>query len=700
MHDDHPRIDSLEAAQRLLASTDGLQVEQSPTDTTNSNDRAAPSLRGYHVHRKLGEGATGTVWLGVRDGMERAVAIKFFRARLGEGAPANRAWREMDLLSQLNLPCLPRVHDFGEVNGRFFIVTDYIEGRTLLQHCTERELNRRECVELLAKVADTVHTLHEHGVIHRDIKPANVLINAHGQPMIIDLGIAMLLAGNVMETLTVEGSALGTPACMAPEQARGDRSQISTRSDVYGLGATAYMVLAGDPPFDPNGPLHEVLYRIGTDQPRAVRELDPSIPRPLGAVLTKAVSPRPGDRYASAADLAAEFRRWLGGDAVEAGRPSVWRKSGRWLRRHPALTTLAACLLLAAMTLVATLLTIRLTLRQPHRLSVEVDGRAVSETSILSRAGNMLRTWPSGSNSGIRIAKIVTPETLGGGRTLVLGFHEYLDEPDKAGRLCLYKLSDLEQPFWTSDSAIDSFAIPRALAVDRGRFRLAFATIADVFTDQAHNGMEIIAIHTHSPYSPTVVRIYDLVGNTLYEAWHDGYLNSAVWLTHQKKLAIAGVNSERTLLELGHQTGPGIVFPQIVMAIEPTLGEQRQQISPYADTIREGEWYKVLYPPSAYDELYGNKPYRIHVTAPTSLFDGLSLPAHDSVTEQGVELITQADWDHNLPGSVRLLIDSRGIIVAREVDSAYRPHNPTLLGVAELDLVSFEDAFFIPNSEY
>jgi len=294
-----------------------------------------PAIEGYVVIRRIGAGGTGEVYEAVRSGSDRPLAVKLLTHRLGSGPQSQRGWRELDVLSQLRIRSIPQVLDYGVHDGRMFIVTEFVEGSPLDQYCRDHGGRQSDTVELLADVAEAVHGLHEHGVIHRDLKPANILIDAHGDPVIIDLGLASLMARDAMETLTVEGTPMGSPAFMAPEQARGDRQAVSTRTDVYSLGATAYLLLTGDTPHDMNTDLHEAIRRVAQDPPRDPRSLSRSIGGSLRKVLLKAIAQRPSDRYASAAALAADLRRWCRGEPVEAGDPSLVRRCTSFVGRHP-----------------------------------------------------------------------------------------------------------------------------------------------------------------------------------------------------------------------------------------------------------------------------------------------------------------------------------------------------------------------------
>ena len=302
-----------DAARRIF-----VEIESEPVFEPSAAASDVPHIEGYLLNRLLGRGGGGEVYHALREGTERAVAIKLLSRELGGSKGSKRAWRELHMLSELRLSCLPAVHDYGEQDGRLYIVTDYIEGEILTAFCESHALDRRARVKLLIETAKAVQSLHEYGVIHRDIKPDNIIVNQHGQPMIIDLGIAALMTDDVMQTITADGAPIGSPAYMSPEQAKGERKKISTRSDVYSLGATAYMVLTGETPHDMSTTLHEAVRRVAQDEPRDPRELDDTLPKPLAAVLAKAVARNPDRRYESAASLGADLQRWLDGDPVEA----------------------------------------------------------------------------------------------------------------------------------------------------------------------------------------------------------------------------------------------------------------------------------------------------------------------------------------------------------------------------------------------
>ena len=204
----------------------------------------------YLLDCQLGAGGGGATYRGVKLGTQRNVTVKLLRRPLGEGRAAQRAWRELDVLEQLRSPSVPQLHEHGMHEGQLFLAYEYIDGMRLDEYCNTNNLDRKARLRLVIEVARALQSVHEHGFIHRDIKPANILVDAEGRPYLIDLGLATLIDADPKTSLTDEGQPVGTLAFMAPEQARGDRSDISTRSDIYSLAATACFVLTGKTPHD------------------------------------------------------------------------------------------------------------------------------------------------------------------------------------------------------------------------------------------------------------------------------------------------------------------------------------------------------------------------------------------------------------------------------------------------------------------
>jgi eukaryotic-like serine/threonine-protein kinase len=322
--------------------------------TLREESNAGPALAGGYVGvRVLGEGASGVVYLATHPETQRLVAFKLFQ-RLGRKA-ADRAHREIEVLAELRLSCVPFVHGYGQSEGQFYLATDYIDGPSLEDHCRVGNLTVRQNLELLLRIAEAVQAIHERGVLHRDLKPSNIIVRNDGVPIIVDFGIARLVEPSADELATQEGQPLGTPAFMSPEQARGDQPQVTVRSDVYSLGAIGYWMLTGQPPVDVECSYAEALGRIIEQPPRHPRELKAGLPRELAAILHRAVQSDPERRTPSAADLATDLQHYLRGEPLSWTPMAPWRQLLYWAKMHrPAAAILLLCLIGYAATAIAT----------------------------------------------------------------------------------------------------------------------------------------------------------------------------------------------------------------------------------------------------------------------------------------------------------------------------------------------------------
>src|SRR5438445_4580684 len=200
----------------------------------------------------------------------------------------------------------------------------------------------RRAVELIVKVARTVHYAHEHGILHRDIKPGNILLDAKGEPHLTDFGLARLIETESTVTRTME--VLGTPSYMAPEQAVGNNTVVSSVTDVYGLGAVLYKLLTGQPPFA-GGTTYETIKLLLDTEPRQPRLLNPKIDRDLATICLKCLEKDSQRRYPSALALAEDIERWLKHEPIQARRTGLFTRGRKWVSRNPTSALLAASLL-------------------------------------------------------------------------------------------------------------------------------------------------------------------------------------------------------------------------------------------------------------------------------------------------------------------------------------------------------------------
>ena len=252
--------------------------------------------------------------------LERPVALKVLFPELSvDRTFVERFRREAQAAANLSHPNIVPVFDWGEDDGSYFIVMEYVEGRPLSAVLRDpQRLSPREIATIGAGVAAALAFAHRHGVVHRDVKPGNVLITPDGDVKVTDFGIARAM--NTEESLTQTGAVMGTAAYFSPEQAEG--KGVDARSDIYSLGVVLYEMAVGRPPFTGDSPV-AVASKHVRDMPVLPREANPTVPPALEAVIMKAMAKDPDDRYGSAEELRADLLRFADGRPVEAGDPGL-----------------------------------------------------------------------------------------------------------------------------------------------------------------------------------------------------------------------------------------------------------------------------------------------------------------------------------------------------------------------------------------
>jgi serine/threonine protein kinase len=308
---------------------------------------AWPEFEGtrYTALDELGRGGMGTVYLARDESLGRQVAVKVSNT-LASPALEGRLRTEAQVLARLEHPGIVPIHDVGRLaDGRLFYVMKRVQGKTLMEHLGGRS-DLAERLRVFERICETLAFAHSQGFVHRDLKPANVMIGPFGEVLVLDWGVAKILAadaptlaggpgfGDTADDDTGAGTVIGTRGFMSPEQARGATGEVTERTDVYGLGAILFTLLGGTPPPADPGAAHRELERVA------------DIPRRLKAVCARALAAEPADRYPSAAALAADVARFRAGDPVEAYRETWLERAMRLARRYQAAILLVAAYLL------------------------------------------------------------------------------------------------------------------------------------------------------------------------------------------------------------------------------------------------------------------------------------------------------------------------------------------------------------------
>jgi eukaryotic-like serine/threonine-protein kinase len=346
----------------------------------------------YILLSALGEGGMGAVYLAEQtEPVRRKVAIKLSRQRRVSAEELARFAVERQALARMSHPAIAQVYDAGTVeDGTPYFVMEYVEGERLTDFCRSRGLDLAARVELMRRVCLGVAHAHQKGVIHCDLKPGNILateVDGQGQPKIIDFGIARALGAG-----SRDGSS-GTPGYMSPEQAR-SAGDIDTRTDVYSLGLLLYELVAGKPYRDLErlGELSMEAMRetLAGEPPRPLPEvagLSASRRRELDAILSRALAPKPEQRYEGAAQLAEDLGRWQGRLPVLALPDTSGYRLRCMLRRHALAASIGA---LALAALVAGLVGTGYGLLEANAQRAEAEARQAELEKVVAFQQNML----------------------------------------------------------------------------------------------------------------------------------------------------------------------------------------------------------------------------------------------------------------------------------------------------------------------
>ena len=315
------------------------------------DDAPLEDIGGCRIIRRIGEGGMGVVYEAEQASPRRRVAVKLMKPGVAGRSMLRRFRLEGEVLGRLEHPGIARIYEVGRLSRsgseQPYLVMEFVDGARLKQACDRLALE--QVLELVARIADAVHHAHQKGVIHRDLKPDNVLVvddDTHvtgalatpGQPKVLDFGIARPLDADLaVTTAGTDGHLIGTLAYMSPEQLAGS-TDVDVRSDVYALGVIAYELLAGELPFKLEGvPITEVAWVVTETEPRRLGTIVQGAHGDVETIVARAMEKDASRRYQSAAELAADIRRYLNDEPILARPPSATYQLRKFARRHRAL---------------------------------------------------------------------------------------------------------------------------------------------------------------------------------------------------------------------------------------------------------------------------------------------------------------------------------------------------------------------------
>jgi WD40 repeat protein/tRNA A-37 threonylcarbamoyl transferase component Bud32 len=332
--------------ERMLAEPSDLPTSTLPSDASSPSPAAvAPTVPDYELLELLGEGGMGIVWKARQTNLNRLVAVKMVLGEERVGSKGLiRFLAEAEAVAAVKHPHVVQVYDYGEAGGRPFLAMEYLSGGSLTDRLKQDgRLDPKGAADLVGTLAGAVQAAHDLGIVHRDMKPGNVLFDDRGTPKVTDFGLAKRAGGS---DLTATQVVMGTPAYMAPEQARGDTKFVGPQADVYSLGVILYECLTGTKPFQASDEL-ALLRQVVEEEPERPGRLAPGVPRDVELICLKCLAKDPAERYQTAEALAADLARFAAGEPVSVRAAGVVERVARWARRKP---TLAAAYTLGLLT--------------------------------------------------------------------------------------------------------------------------------------------------------------------------------------------------------------------------------------------------------------------------------------------------------------------------------------------------------------
>ncbi|HJZ55983.1 MAG TPA: protein kinase, partial [Gemmataceae bacterium] len=333
-----------------LAEFAGRLAEMASPDLDATGSLAPPTdepaplppgtVPGYELLEPIGRGGMGVVYKARQAKLNRVVALKMVLG--GQRANTKQLIRflaEAEAAAAVKHPHVVQVFEFGDADGRPFLAMEYLPGGTLTERLkADGRLAPRAAADLVGRLAAAVQAAHDLGIVHRDVKPGNVLFDETDVPKVTDFGVAKRGTGG---DLTATHAVMGTPAYMAPEQARGNTKFVGPTADIYALGVILYECLTGTRPFDAPNPM-ALLHRVAEEEPEPPSKRVAGVPQDIDLICRKCLEKDPADRYPTAAALPDDLRRFAAGEPVSVRSAGLLERTYKWARRKPAVAGLYA----------------------------------------------------------------------------------------------------------------------------------------------------------------------------------------------------------------------------------------------------------------------------------------------------------------------------------------------------------------------
>lgn len=344
----------LEDSAKVRWNPEDSVQDESQWSLTSLRSAKFPVLFGdYCLVSEIGRGGMGIVFKAEHRRLNRVVALKVMRSgELSNEEELRRFRVEAESSAAIEHPNIVSIYEVGEARGLTYYTMTFVDGENLSSLIRRQSLGFKESARIVARIADAIAAAHRIGIIHRDLKPSNILIDRAGEPYLIDFGLAKGAGTN--QGLTSTGQILGTPAYMAPEQARCET--LTPATDIYSLGAVLYELAAGQAPFSGPTPVDILLQVLNLDPPLP-RKVNPRVPRALAAIICRAMDKDPSRRFGSSRALQEDLHRFILDEPIHQPQPSWIERVNLWWRREPVLVShLTAILAVLLIVLISRLL--------------------------------------------------------------------------------------------------------------------------------------------------------------------------------------------------------------------------------------------------------------------------------------------------------------------------------------------------------